>query len=111
MSKKKNHQFACSSMMLPEHRYKLCQHLRLKETREKYRLPDLSEEQQEEFQFILTQSLEKKLAIEVSIRTQGETRVIQGTVEKVVESGKIEFRTKEKKIRIGLDRIRDCRFL
>lgn len=94
MSKKLFNQFICSRMMLPEHREKLNKHHEKIERKEKYRLPSFDEQQWEEFEFILTQSLEHGVKIEITILKEGKYFKKRGTVKKLDPlSGKISILT------------------
>ena len=53
MSSKMYHQFACSSMLLPEHRELLNRLQRESRRQEEIRLPDFDQQQQEEWQQLL----------------------------------------------------------
>lgn len=67
MIKKLYHQFACSSMMLPEHRGRLNRCRRQEQWEERHRRPLFDEQQWELFQHTLGQSLRQGLPLKVTI--------------------------------------------
>ncbi len=110
-SKKLFNQFACSSLMLPEHRKKLAQHYnaspgkeqkgpprRAEEQQVHEQLPDeqfdeqqgeeqLPDEQQCEYwEYLLRQSLEEKTEIGVCFYSEGKLRRVHGKVAKIEPS-------------------------
>jgi len=76
---KKNHQFACSSMMLPEHRNSLDRHRKEIEL-SKYRLPQLDEQEHERFQQVLDQSFKEGRPLTLSVLKENSLRRLTGTV-------------------------------
>ncbi|MEW5784577.1 MAG: YolD-like family protein [Bacillota bacterium] len=81
MSKKLTHQFGCSRMMLPEHRGQLQRHREQTRQREEYRRPLFDEQQQEQFQHALEQSLRHGLPLQVTVVLTGSgRRTFTGTV-------------------------------
>ncbi len=69
MSKKINQQFACSKMMLPEHRGSLQEHCRQSSRAEESSRPDLDEQERERLQQIFEQALAGKRALQVTVFT------------------------------------------
>jgi len=70
MSKKIANQFACSRLLLPEHRDRLQGHHRAKEKEEECRLPCLDEQQWAEFDFLIDQSFKQGIEIRVTAINQ-----------------------------------------
>ncbi len=66
MSKKVANQFACSRLILPEHRDQLRGHRQARRKEEEHRLPCLDQQQWEEFEALVKQSLEQGLTIMVT---------------------------------------------
>ncbi|PKM82106.1 MAG: hypothetical protein CVU88_03525 [Firmicutes bacterium HGW-Firmicutes-13] len=96
MNKKLFNQFICSRMMLPEHREKLNEHHEEIERKENYRLPSFDEQQWDEFEFILSRSLEHGLKIEITVLTEEGYLKTRGVVKKVNPlSGQISISIKE----------------
>lgn len=81
MTKKLYHQFICSSLMLPEHRARLAQH-RQNCAREICReRPAFTDEQQlEQFQRLLDESLHSGTALTVTFMESGRRRTFTGVV-------------------------------
>ncbi|NLY38684.1 MAG: YolD-like family protein [Firmicutes bacterium] len=78
MSKKLYHQFACSSLILPEHRAQL-QHARdQKRRQEELRRPLLDEQEAEQFQYALEQSQHCGLALRVTLLSGDGYRTVTG---------------------------------
>jgi hypothetical protein len=83
MSKKLLNQFHCSRMMLPEHRQKLKEHQEKTAFKEKYPLPLLDEQQWEEFQHLLHQSIQIGVKLKITVLTSRGYSAITGVVTKV----------------------------
>lgn len=66
MSSKVYHQFACSSMLLPEHRELLNRLQRESRRQEEIRLPDFDQQQQEEWQQLLERSWRENRPLRVT---------------------------------------------
>lgn len=67
MSKKINRQFACSKMMLPEHRGSLQDHKNKALWQENHRSPLLDEQRQEELQQLLDRAVFKRQALTFTV--------------------------------------------
>ncbi len=65
MSRKFLNQFACSRLLLPEHREQLQGHHRARNKKEELRPPCLDEQQREELDILVNQSLGQGLEIRV----------------------------------------------
>lgn len=83
MSKKMRHQFACSSMMLPEHRGHLDRRRKDIERREQQRRPLLDEQEQERFQQALQRSLQQGAPLTVTVLDSCGYRRLTGIVVKL----------------------------
>ncbi len=83
MREKIFNQFNCSRLMLPAHRKKLNDCRKIKEEREKYSVPDLDDQQKEQFQFLVSHSLQQGLVIEVTLLTGGKYLRLKGVAKKV----------------------------
>ncbi|HHX86751.1 MAG TPA: YolD-like family protein [Firmicutes bacterium] len=70
MSKKMANQFACSQLILPEHRDQLHGHRQARRKEEERRLPCLDQQQWEEFEVLVKQSLGQGLTIRVTSVTK-----------------------------------------
>ena len=81
MSKKLKNQFLCSRMMLPEHKERLREYHK-KMYGGKTELPLFDEQQLEEFQCLLIQSLQCGLEVELTILTETGQKIITGVVRK-----------------------------
>jgi hypothetical protein len=107
--KKLYHQFACSSLILPEHRARLARHHQ-KKAREACRgetsLTAADEQQQEQFQRLAEQSLARQLPLKVTVREGGSCRTITGVIiEQQSLSGKIRLQSGERVITIAVTTI------
>ncbi|NLA26991.1 MAG: YolD-like family protein [Firmicutes bacterium] len=82
MKKKLYHQFACSCMMLPEHRARLARRRRENTAGEICRERALfaDEQQLEQFQHILEQSMHSGLPVRITFIEKGECRTFTGSV-------------------------------
>jgi len=78
MSKKFNQQFACSRMMLPEHRSSLQQHNAKTAWEENHRRPFLDEQRQEELQQLLEQAIFKQQRLNFTVLNNGGYQTITG---------------------------------
>ncbi|HPU01077.1 MAG: YolD-like family protein [Firmicutes bacterium] len=79
MKKKLYHQFACSSLMLPEHRAALARHRReeaWKEWQRRHAPPD--EQQLEQFQRLVEQSMQAGLPLKITCLEKGRERCFTG---------------------------------
>lgn len=109
VSKKLNQQFACSRIILPEHRDQLKGQRREMDEREKYRVPLFDEQQREEFDSLLTRSLRFGLLLKVTF-LKGEREksraLIRGQVVNIDSmTGRIVFHTETGKKIIAAGRI------
>lgn len=95
MSKKLRHQFACSSMMLPEHRGSLNRRRKEMERREQHRRPLLDEQEQELFQQTLQRSLQESAPLTLTVLNENSgCRRLTGVVVKLEPwSGCLRLRT------------------
>ncbi|HOA36227.1 MAG TPA: YolD-like family protein [Bacillota bacterium] len=83
MKKKLYHQFACSSLMLPEHRARLARHRQKKAWEAKQNLPGPPDEQQlEQFQRLVEQSMNSGLPLKISCVENGNICRFTGVVQK-----------------------------
>ena len=80
MSKKLYHQFACSQMILPEHRAQLHRTRVQNRRREELRRPLLDEQEQEQFQYALEQSQHYGATLRVTIFSGDAYHTLTGTV-------------------------------
>lgn len=95
MMKKLDNQFACSRMMLPEHREHLEAHYQ-KLQRENYHLPSLDEQQYELFERTLIQSLNFGLEIQITLLAGGQLLTLEGVVKNInLLSGQIILLNKD----------------
>ena len=81
MKKKLYHQFVCSSLMLPEHRARLARH-RQKSAREACRgkFAPADEQQLEQFQRLMEQSMHSGLPLKVIVVDNGSCRTFTGVI-------------------------------
>ncbi len=78
MSKKFNQQFACSKMMLPEHRGSLQEHKQKLEWKESNRRPFLDEQRHEELQQLLEQATFKRHELNFTVLYSNGYQIING---------------------------------
>ncbi len=94
MSKKIYHQFACSSMMLPEHRGRLRKQQAQKRWAEKHRRPLLDDQQKEAFQQALERSVREGRPLKLTVLSSSGYRHLSGTVAALEPwAGRIRLRT------------------
>jgi hypothetical protein len=94
MSKKMRHQFACSSMMLPEHRGSLDRRRREAEWIEQHRRPLFDEQEQELFQQALQRSLRHGTPLLLTVLDNRGRRRLTGIVVKLEPwAGRLRLRT------------------
>lgn len=104
------HQFACSSLMLPEHRALLAQH-RQKNARatcqdEQVPPAPADEQQLEQFQRLTEQSLSGQLPLKVTIREEGRYRSLTGVIVELQPGcGKILLQSGDRVITVPVARI------
>ncbi|MDO9534552.1 MAG: YolD-like family protein [Bacillota bacterium] len=93
MIKKIDNQFACSRMMLPEHR----EHLRAQRLQlENYDFPILDEQQYELFERTIIQSLNLGLGIQVTLFADEQFLTLEGVVKNInLLSGQITLLSKD----------------
>jgi hypothetical protein len=93
MKKKLYNQFACSRMMLPEHREDL---KNLLEPQQKHCLPSLDEQQYQVFERILSQSMQYGLEVRVTVWAAKGQRTVSGPVQKTgTIPGQLRIATKD----------------
>lgn len=78
MSKKINQQFACSKMMLPEHRGGLQQHRNQKDQDEENSRPHFDEQHWERLQQLYEEALSGRRTLEVTVFTQNGRKTFTG---------------------------------
>lgn len=94
MSKKKlYHQFACSSMMLPEHRGRLERRRRQARREEEYRRPQFDEQQWDQFQYLLERSLSEGLPLQVTVLNEQGYRTLVGIACRRSPPGELRLQT------------------
>ncbi len=94
MSKKFNQQFACSKMMLPEHRSSLQEQSVKTQCNETHRRPLFDEQRQEELQQILDQAIIKRQTLQCTILHSSGYQVYSGVPRRIDQTaGKIIFAT------------------
>ncbi len=99
MRKKLYHQFACSSLMLPEHRARLARHHQDKVWESS--LPPADEQQLEQFQRLIEQSMHSGRALRITFRESGRYRAFTGVaLEQQPESERLRFRRGEQVLTI-----------
>ncbi len=103
MRKKLYHQFACSSLMLPEHRARLARHHQEK-VRERCRCFAPADEQQlEQFQHLAEQSMRSDRLLQLTFREGDSCRTVIGVVpEQQPEPGQLRFRQGEQMLTIPI---------
>lgn len=79
MSKKLFDQFNSSRLMLPQHREGLHRQRHLQQLAEENPLPVIDEQQWDEFQKILEQSLREKTELRITVWTKEKRQLWQGT--------------------------------
>lgn len=77
MKKKLYHQFACSSLMLPEHRAGLARHRRNRAAEER---PAIDEQQLEQLQRLVKRSIAAGLPVTVTFFEKGARRACTGVI-------------------------------
>jgi hypothetical protein len=108
VSKRKENQFLCSSMMLPEHRDQLVERYG-KEEEKKQPLP-AGEQAGEEVAHCLTLSLLNGLPVEIQVWDGSESRCLQGVVaESRPGEGSFKLRLGKNLQTLALDSILACR--
>ncbi len=108
MSKKKENQFMCSSMMLPEHREKLTEHHKKTAEGKKPTLPE--DQTREELAHYLNQSLHHQLPVEIRVVTDTEIRSMRGIiVGSQSREGTLKLRIGRTVTVVRLDAIAGCR--
>ena len=108
MSKRKENQFLCSSMMLPEHREKLTERYGQEEEAKRPLLP--GEQSREEVAHNLSQSLLHRLPVRLLVWDGREIQSLQGTVVAGrPREGQLELRVEKSSRRLPLKDVLDCR--
>ncbi len=96
MKKKLYHQFACSCLMLPEHRARLEQRRRKSASEAERCRPILDEQQQEQFQRLAEQSMHSGLRLKAIYTGCGGRRTFTGVIVGLQEAaGKIRFQPED----------------
>ncbi len=96
MSKKMNQQFACSSMMLPEHRGRLNRERKETRWQEEHRRALLDEQEQERFQRALEQSLQQGIPLKLTVLNNSGYHHLWGRVVKLEPwAGRIRLLTSD----------------
>lgn len=104
MKKKLYHQFACSSLMLPEHRARLARHRQKKAREEKQKqLAPPDEQQLEQFQYLAELSLSRQLPLKITFLEDGDYRAFTGVIiEQQSFSGKIRLQSGERVVSVAI---------
>ena len=98
MSKKFNQQFACSKMMLPEHRGSLQEQSVKTQWNETHRRPLFDEQRQEELQQILDQAIVKRQTLQCTILNSSGYQVYSGVPLRIDQTaGKIILDTSDRR--------------
>ncbi len=93
MSKKLNQQFACSKMMLPEHRGSLQERTVRSRRLEESSRPEFDEQERERLQQVFEQALDGRSALKVTVLTgKGRDTFIGVPLHSDSASGNIAFR-------------------
>lgn len=91
-----NHQFACSSMMLPEHRSLLRRALEEERRLERCRNPVLDEQELERFQRALELSLCERVPLKLTVSNGDSCQSLKGYVHKIEPwAGRLRLNTDE----------------
>ncbi len=83
MSSKLFNQFQCSTMMLPEHVESLHEHRRGKDRSRQLHIPDIDQQQLEEWEWLLRESLDSKSLVRISYIFNGRRNTADGFVEQI----------------------------
>ncbi len=112
MSKRKENQFLCSSMMLPEHREELSRRYgEEEEEEEEKRIFLRGEQSREEVARHLTQSLLQRLPVEIQVGTGRDAAFLQGMVVESRRQGFVRLRTEKGFEDINLEGVTGCTLL
>lgn len=109
MTTRKENQFICSSMMLPEHREELSRRYGEEEEEKRTLLP--GEQSREEVARHLTQSLLYRLPVEIQVGTGRVAAFLQGVVVESRRQGFVRLRTEKGFEDIGLESVTGCTLL
>jgi hypothetical protein len=104
-TKKLYHQFACSSMMLPEHRGRLERRRREARREEEHRRPQFDEQQRDQFQYLLERSLSQGLKLQVTILTDQGCRILAGTAKQDSAAGVLRLKTADGVLKVAAAQI------
>ncbi len=92
MKKKLYHQFACSCLMLPEHRTRLERRRRKRASGAARRRPSFDEQQQEQFQRLAEQSMRSGLLLKAEYIDSSSRHTLTGVIAGLQSApGKIRF--------------------
>ncbi|MCJ7806040.1 MAG: YolD-like family protein [Clostridia bacterium] len=98
MSSKINQQFACSKMMLPEHRVSLRDQSTKAQWKETHRRPLFDEQRQDELQQILGQAILKRQTLQFTILNSSGYRIYSGVPLRIEQTaGKIILDTGDRR--------------
>lgn len=101
MRKKLYHQFACSSLILPEHRARLTRHHQDKVRESCRRFAPADGQQLEQFQRLLEQSMRSGRALKITYLESGSYHTFTGVaLERQPEAGRLRFRRGEQVLTI-----------
>ncbi len=75
------HQFQCSTMMLSEHVEAITEHRRKKKKNEDLYVPEVDQQQLEEWEWLLKRSLEKNSSVRVTYLLNNRRNTVIGIVE------------------------------
>lgn len=76
-------QFQCSTMMLPEHVEALSEHRQEKDKSRELHIPDIDQQQLEEWEWLLRQSLDNKSPLRISYIFNNRRNTASGFVEQI----------------------------
>ena len=76
-------QFKCSTMMLPEHVEALTEHQEEKKKTAELYVPEIDQQQLEEWEWLLNQSLDKKTSVQITFILQKKRNTVTGLVESI----------------------------
>lgn len=100
MKKKLYHQFVCSSLMLPEHRARLARH-RISTQGTEHRRPVFDEQQQEQFQRLVEQSMHSGLPLKVTFVDNGGCRTLTGVIpERQPDPGRLRLQSGDRVVTV-----------
>jgi len=99
-------QFRCSTMMLPEHVEALSEHRREKDKSRELHIPDIDQQQLEEWEWLLRQSLDNKSPLCISYIFNNRRNTVTGVVDQINAANKtIILRASDEIKTISVNRI------